>query len=541
MEKIMWVVLILILCFNSESFAASSQTPGSISSDENAVMQSGDSGGLAALDWGIIGLYTLFVIGLGWFYSRRQKNTKEYFLGSGNMHPVLIGVSLFATLLSTISYLSIPGEMLSKGPVALFAGLLGLPIIYFVVGYGMLPVYMRHRVTSAYELLEERLGIGIRLLGAGMFVLLRLVWMSLLIYLAAKAMVVMLGVEAKWIWLITLSTGLVSVIYSSLGGLRAVVITDLVQAVLLFAGAVLVIVTVSIHLGGIDWIPMKWQDHWDTQPIFSFDPSVRLSFVGNLLTGIFWFVCTAGGDQTAIQRFMATGGPREARRSLLTTLLVNASVLVVLALVGFALLGFFKANPNILPEGLSVTGNGDYLFPRYISYHLPVGLSGLVVAAMFAAAMSSVDSGINSITAVVTTDFLDRFGYQPKTEKQQLFFAKVLAFTVGAVVVIGSSFMEHVRGNITEVTTKTNGLLISPLFALFVFALFVPFAKPAGVIAGAICGFAAGFLIAFSGPLFGANPETGYDPVSFMWVLPASLLVNLIVGILASLLWPKRK
>ena len=160
---------------------------------------------------------------------------------------------------------------------------------------------------------------------------------------------------------------------------------------------------------------------------------------------------------------------------------------------------------------------------------------------MFAAAMSSVDSGINSITAVVTTDFLDRFGYQPKTEKKQVFFAKVLAFTVGAVVVIGSSFMEHVRGNITEVTTKTNGLLISPLFALFVFALFVPFAKPAGVIAGAICGFSAGFLIAFSGPLFGANPETGYDPVSFMWVLPASLLVNLIVGILASLLWPKRK
>ena len=491
--------------------------------------------GLKALDWVIIGVYASGMMGLGWYYARRQQNTDEYFIGNGNMNPTLIGVSMFATLLSTISYLSYPGEVIAKGPVYL-ASNLALPIVFVIVAYLLLPAYMRQKTTSAYELLEKRLGLGIRLLGAVIFIVLRLVWMSLLMYLAAKALSVMMGVHERWIPLIVLCTGLVAVVYTSLGGLRAVVITDLFQTLLLFGGAVLIIVMVTVQLDGVAWFPTRWQENWDSQPLFSFDPAVRLTVIGVLINTVIWYVCTAGGDQVAVQRFMATRDVKAARRSYAMNLAVGITVGITLTMVGFALLGYFKANQASLPVGMSVAENADMLFPRYIAYHLPPGLSGLIVAAMCAAAMSSIDSGVNSITAVVTSDFLDRFGVRPASERGHVLVARLLAFGIGAVVVVGSSFMEHVPGNITSVTQKTSNLLVTPLFALFFFALFVPFARPAGVLLGAVCGIATALMIAFSGPIFGMNPETGLDPVSFMWISPAALLVNLGVGTIASLL-----
>ena len=271
-----------------------------------------EAAGLAPVDWAIMGAYVLAVIGLGYYYSRRQRSTEEYFTGSGHMNPILIGFSLFATLLSTISYLSMPGETIAKGPTSLY-GLLALPLVYIVVGYGLIPLYMRRHVTSTYELLEDRLGLGIRLLGACLFVVLRLVWMSLLVYLAGQAMAVMLGVGDEWIPAIVFCTGFVAVIYTSLGGLRAVVITDFVQTILMLGGGLLIIGVVSMDLGGFQWFPTSWQDNWDHQPIFSLDPGTRISVVGLILSSLIWYICTSGGDQTVVQRFMATADAAAAR------------------------------------------------------------------------------------------------------------------------------------------------------------------------------------------------------------------------------------
>ena len=500
--------------------------------------------GLAALDWIIILLYASATIGLGYYYSRRQKNIKEYFVGSGSMNPLLVGVSLFATLLSTISYLAYPGEMIAKGPATLMTNLLSLPVIYFLVARLLLGVYMRQNVTSAYELLEERLGLGIRLLGAAMFLVLRLVWMSLLVYIAASAMTVMMGVGEEWIPYIVLATGFVSVIYTSLGGLGAVVVTDFLQTVLLLGGALLVVVLISISMDGFGWFPTSWQPSWDIQPFFSPDPQVRVTIVGGILTAIIWNICTAGGDQVSVQRFMATEDVRAARKVYLTKTCVSGCVSVALLLVGFSLLGYFTQNPAALPTGWSLTTHGDKLFPFFVAYHLPTGISGLVVAAMFAAAMSSVDSGVNSITAVIMTDFLDRFGRKPKTDAGHVRFARLLAFGVGAVVVVGSSFMGHVPGNFIGVTQRTTNLLVTPLFALFCFALFIPFSRTLGVVVGAMYGVSTALLVAFSGSLyetlqgatyFGISTPIDVTPISFQWIAPLALAVNLGAGSVASL------
>lgn len=516
--------------------------PVTVMADANASDSSWTpSEGLARVDWLIISAYALGTIALGWYYSRRQNSTAEYFVGSGSMNPILVGVSLFATLLSTVSYLSMPGEALGKGPVNM-TSMLALPVVFVIVSFVLLPVYMKHRVTSAYELLEARLGLSVRLLGAGMFVALRLVWMSLLIFLTAKALSIMTGVGEQHIPMIALITGFIAVIYTSLGGLRAVVITDFIQTLLLYGGSLLVLGMISWDLGGLNWIPTKWDPSWDTQPIFSTDLSVRVTVVGTLLNYVVWYVCTAGGDQTTVQRFMATKDASSARRAYATQLIVSVIVGITLGLLGFALLGYFNAHPDRLPADLSLSRDADKVFPHFIAYHLPVGISGLVVAAMLAAAMSSIDSGVNSITAVVMSDGLDRFGLRPKSDRSHVRIARCLAFAIGAVVVLGSSAMGQVPGNITAVTTKTSNLLTTPIFGLFFFALFVPFASPCGVWIGAVCGTTTAVLIAFSGPIFGYVPGTeDLNPISFQWIAPAAIMVNIATGCIGSLLLPRNR
>ncbi|TWT60783.1 Sodium/glucose cotransporter [Rubinisphaera italica] len=503
--------------------------------------QTAAASGLTVADWIIIAIYALGTLALGWHLGRKQANTKEYFTGSGGMNSFLIGVSLFATLLSTISYLSLPGEAIGKGP-AFVVNLIGYPIVYALVAYWLLPVYMKHRVTSAYELLEQNLGRGTRLLGGAMFILLRLVWMSILIYFAASALAIIFGVDETWEPLIVLFAGTIAVGYTSLGGLRAVVITDAIQTVLLYTGAVLVIGMVTWHMGGFGWFPTQWHPEWDRQPVMSFDPAVRMSLVGVLLSMIVWMVATYGGDQVSVQRFMATKDLKAARKSIGVNLIVGTIVSLTLLLAGFALLGFYDANPNDLGDKLSLKGNADKIFPHFIATGLPPIVTGLVVAAICAAAMSSIDSGINSITAVVLSDFSSttRTGKETDEDEERRRFrrARILAVLIGAIIIATSTLVKFVPGNILAITNKTVNLLPPHIFALFVFALFVRNARQQGVWLGCAAGTIVAVLIGFSGPIFGYRADTGTDPVSFIWMAPVSLVVNLAVGWLACRLLP---
>ncbi len=485
--------------------------------------------GLHWIDGVLIGAYACGMLALGWYYSRRQSSTDEYFTGGRAMNPFLIGISLFATLLSTISYLCRPGEIIMYGPYML-AGVAAFPIAYVIVGYVLIPVFMRYRVTSAYELLEMKLGLSTRLIGATMFVALRLVWMAVLLNFAASAMLVMLGMDHQYLFLVTLVIGSVALIYSTLGGLRAVVITDLIQFILLLGGAILVIITVTIRLGGFQWFPTTWDSDWQTQPIFGIDPYVRLTVVGVIVMQTLWAVCTAGGDQTAIQRYMATSDARAARRSYLVNWCASLLVLAALTLVGLSLKGYFQTYPDQLPVGATIAGSADSLFPHFIAHQLPIGISGLVVSGMFAAAMSSIDSGVNSITAVVLTDFVDRFRGQPMTGKSHVRAAQVLALTVGLIVIAASTLIETIPGNLFEVSKRATGLLVTPIFTLFFMALFVRFATAAGANAGSLCGFLTAVLIAFWNPLVESRS------LSITWINPAALTVGIVVGCIVSLI-----
>ena len=493
-------------------------------------------GGITWIDYSIVAVYLGIVLAMGWYYSRRESDGEDYFIATRkHINPVLVGISLFATLLSTISYLGKPGEMINKGPYLLVGQVVAIPFAYVIMGYFVIPRLMRERVTSAYELLEARLGLGVRLLGASLFVVLRLMWMGMLIYMASVALVVMMGIDAKWTPAVSAVSGMVAVIYTSMGGLRTVVLTDVFQFGLLLFGALLTIGIISWDLGGITWIPSQWSPYWDRQPVFSFDPYVRVTVFGAAISMLVWRVSTAGSDQTAVQRYMATKDIKSARRSYLITEISALVVTFVLAMLGLALLGFFSKFPGAMGPGMTLKKDGDKLFPYFISYYIPIGFTGLLVSAVMAAAMSSIDSGVNSITAVTTRDFLQRFGKHPKTKAGELRFARAMAFGIGTIVVVASLFMQYVRGNFIEMTSKTANLVVTPIFVLFILALWVPKATPLAAWVGAACGLATSIFIGFSDYFLGS------PPISFQWMGPAALVVGLSVSLALSWWGPRPK
>lgn len=490
--------------------------------------------GLVTLDWIVIGLYATLVIGLGWFCSRRQSSTEEYFLAGRRTSFLIAGISLFATLLSTISYLSAPGEVIGHGPIV-YAGFIAMPVVYLIVGYLVIPTLMREPVTSAYELLESRVGLGVRLVGSGVFMATRVVWMALLTFVSAEAFVTMLQWEPEAVPYVIGVLGTIAVIYTTLGGLRAVMVTDVVQFFVLVGGIVLTIVFITVDLGSVHaWFPTAWAPGWDEQPLFSLSPTVRVTLLGSMISYTTFWVCASISDQVAIQRYLATRDASTARRALLTNLIADILVSILLVLTGFALLGFFQHHSHLLPEGKDLLGDVDFLFPHYIANFLPIGVAGLVVSAMLAAAMSSLDSGLNSITTVFSVDVLGRCGRSTRSDRQRLKIARGLTFGLGVAVVLLACCMGMVPGNIVEVLFKTVGLFFAPLAGLFFTALFVRFATGIGTIVGAVCGFATAALIAYWDVI------TGGPAFSFQWIIPTALVVQVAAGSLISAFSTKR-
>ena len=480
-------------------------------------------------DWAVIVAYGAAMLGIGWYFSKRQKTSDDYLVGGRRVNSFVSGISLFASYLSTISYLAIAGEVIKHGPLVFIIHIASIVVVYPLTAYLLIPFFMKLPITSAYEIIERPLGKGVRIAGSVIFLLTRFVWMALLIYLTSKALVVMLNWDARFIMYISVAGGVITVIYSTMGGLKAVVTTDVTQFFILLFGAILTIILVTAGMGGAgEWIPREWSPNWDRLVFFSLDPRIRLTVFFSVIHIISWWISTAGSDQMAIQRFAATRDVKAARRAFLFAQIGEKLLFTVLICVGFALLSFYRVNPQCIPDGKDLITDADFLFPNFIANYLPLGASGLVIAAIFSAAMSSLSSGINSTAAVITTDILPWLTKKTFSDSRRLALAKWCSLIVGVLVVVISSTMGKVPGNITEVTAKTNGIFVCPLFNLFFMAMFVRSATPFGTIMGSIYGVATGFVIAFWDVL------TGQPGLTFLWIGPASLAVSIGVSILFS-------
>jgi SSS family solute:Na+ symporter len=490
-----------------------------------------DERGMGVLDWGIIVFYAIGMISVGRFYSRRVRTMEDYLLGGRHMKPWAVGISLFAALVSSISFLATPGEMIKHGPMV-FCDLLALPFVAIIVGWFIIPHFMKLKVTSANEILEMRLGVYVRTLGAVLFLCLRFLWMAVILYAtASKVLVPLLGWEASTTPMLCIVLGVITILYTSEGGIQAVVITDVIQSFVLLSGAILAIVLITVDLGGVGkWWPTEWLTTWDPPKLW-FDPQARVTVAMAALSGFSWFLCTAASDQMTIQRFLTTRDVKSARRMYNISLAANAVVVVLLACLGMALLAWFKLHPDKLGPKLSIVENSDQLLPRYIVISLPHGAKGTLLAALLAAAMSALSSGINSTCTVITVDFVERFQKNADGEMDHVRTAKRISWFVGVIVVLLSLAAIVVPGNLLEVTYRLSNLLVGPLFVIFFIAMFVPWATSVGAFVGALAGAVAAILISFY-QIFG---------LSFLCIVPGSAIVGVGVGVVLSALTYKTR
>ena len=484
------------------------------------------------IDWFILFMYGLLLIGIGWYYSYRQKSKDDYYLGSRSTNPFLAGISLYVSFFSAITYLALPGEVIKYGPLFALAAIVGAPIIYILASYFLIPFFMNLKITSAYEILEKPLGKAVRQVGSFVFIITRFLWMALLLFLASKAMVVMMGWDENLILVVILILGAITIFYTSMGGLKAVLLTDVIQFFILLLGAILTIGIVGVKFGGASaLIPASWSANWESVDFISFNPYVRLTVFFAFINNITWWLCTSGSDQMAIQRFLSTKDLKAARKTFFHTQFGLVVITVLLMFVGFAVMGFYNLHPNLLPSGANISVEADFLFPHFIANQFPPGMSGLVIAALFSASMSSLSSGVNSVGSIITTDIFPAL-FKNYKNMDSIRNIRIISIFIGIVAILLSLAIQFVPGNIIEVTAKTNGLFIAPLFNLFINALFVKKAKPFGVIMGSVYGFMTAFLIGFWDVL------TGGPPLSFLWIAFLSLIVSVISSLLFNFIFP---
>jgi solute:Na+ symporter, SSS family len=499
--------------------------------DPLATPDAGTTHCLALFDWIVIALYAVGMLAIGWYYSRQTKTQEQYLLGGRQMRPLMVGISLFASLFSCLSYLAMPGEIIKYGPMIL-GDLLIYPVIALVIGWLIIPFIMRLRVTSAYEILELKFGPRVRTFGSLLFLLMRLLWMSVIVYaMTAKVLVPLAGLPAWSTPLVCALLAFVTIIYTAMGGLRAVVITDAVQAVILFGATIAALVIITMSLGGVQaWWPTHWPAHWP-EPQFGYDPTARIPLLGIMVASLSWYVCTSASDQIAIQRYLATRDAKAARSVLYTSLVAGAGVSIMLALVGLALLAYFQAKPELMAAGQTVLTDSDKLFPRFIIVGLPTGVSGLVVAGLLACSMSALSAGINSTCSVFAVDILDRMhSGKASGDVNRVAQLKHLSYWIGAIVVGLSFGVNLVQGNLVEVCYKVVNLLTAPLAGLFLLAMFVPWAKTIGAWVGVAAGLFVVILLSYWREI------TGTPGITFVWAMPLSLVVEVAVGALVSLI-----
>ena len=475
--------------------------------------------GLTILDGLVLAVYALAMLLIGYYYSRQTQSADDYLLGGRTMKPWMVGLSMFATFLSVLTYLALPGEILAHGPMTL-TQILGYAIAGIVVCWVVIPYIMRFAVTSGYEILETRFGEDIRLLGAVIFLMIRFLWMGLVIYATVdKVFVPVLGLDKATVPYISAMLGLITVVYSSMGGLRAVVLSDAIQAIILVSGAVLGIVLISVNLRGFNWFPTESNPNWDTFRLW-YSPTSRADAASFMTSVAFWWIATASSDQMAIQRYLSTRDVRSARRMLCLSLSVNGILACLLGLLGFALLAYFTKHPEMLAAGQTVAENADQLLPRFIVVGLPAGLSGLVIAALVAATMSSLSSGVNSASSVITTDFVGRFRKTSFTEEDRLRVARRMSWLVGAGAILLSMTAGLVEGNLFEKCHRMANLFTVPLFMLFFMAIFIPWATRLGVWAAVITSATAAIGIG----------HFHWGNLGFLWLTIGAMITGVIVG-----------
>lgn len=424
-------------------------------------------GSLSAVDWGVLVAYLAILVVLGVRSSKGSGTSDEFFRAGKRLGPWVVGLSIFGTQLSAITYLAVPATSFA-GDWTRWGLALGILVIAPVVATYYLPAFRRLDLTSAYGFLEYRFGLGIRWFGSLSFIAFQLGRMGIVVLLPSLALAAATGMSVT---LCIVVMGLLSTGYTVVGGIAAVILTDAVQVVVLIGGALAALAVIHGALpGGLGEVIRVGGEYQKTAVLQLEGGLVAESIFVIVLAGIFGNLVPYTTDQAVIQRYLTTPTEREAKRAIWLNGLLSVPASLLFFFLGTALFVFYRARP----EGLAPLEKADQILPWFLAHEMGAGMAGLVIAGVFAAAMSSLDSSMHAIATAVSTDFVKRL--RPATTGAGLLrVARALTLLLG-VLGTGAAWLLSQRAilSLWDAFLVIVGLALGPVGGLFALGVFVP-------------------------------------------------------------------
>ena len=474
------------------------------------------------LDWAVIGIYLVAMLGMGLYFYLREQNasTADFFVGGRSIPFWAAGISLYATNTSSISFIAIPAKAFDTNWQYMTNNLIAVVGLMFVAVW-IVPLLRRLDLMSVFSYLETRFHPAIRMLSSALCILMQLgSRMSVILFLPALAISTITGVDVVWSILLM---GVFTIIYSTIGGSKAVIWTDVVQVVVMFGGALFAIGFIFMQTGGDLPQLLSAAAIEDKTKLFDFSFDLTKATVwGFIFLVVFDVVLTFPKDQVLMQRALSTRSDKEAGRSIWTFAAIMVPGGFVFYGIGTALWMYYRNNPERLNPLLPI----DATFPLFIAAELPAGVTGLIIAGIFAAAMSTLSSIINSISTLVSVDFYQKLVKDPN-EKTAVRVAEWSGVAVGLVgigiALVMSRFDIH---SLFDVSIELAGLLGGGFAGAYTLGMFTRRANAPGVAIG-VAGSIMITLVCWS-----------MDLVHPYFYLAISILLCIVIGYVASLFFP---
>lgn len=482
------------------------------------------------LDYAAVAVYLLMMLGLGAMFGKNQTRS-EFFQASRSMGWLPVGLSVMATLFSSNSFVFYPSAAFGDS-LRISLSLISFTLMTPVVIWVFIPVYARLNVQTAYEYLELRYHVSVRTLASALFVLLRIGWMASATYAASVVVSSVMGIPQT---AVIIGLGIVSVAYTVVGGLRAVMWTDVIQ---FFVFAITILVTLGLIMSLMDTTPSDIVSTYfegRENLVVDFTPSMTVPY-GSwvILIGVFLESVSAFGvDQVAVQRYISSRSERTTQMGALVNLLGMWIVLPGLLMIGVGLYAYYMQHTPELGEGTLaevIAGDekvSDRAMSIFVSDHFPPGLAGLYLAALMAAIMSSIDSGVHSVTTALVVDFRDRLfpSLKPKEEKHEIRWIRFLVFFIGAISITLACNVDSM-GNVFDIGKKLTAAFGGPLLAIFVLALFSRHTTTAAVLIGVSAATIATLYLMYTMDWFS------------VWYWPVGFGLSMVLGYGISMLQP---
>ena len=435
------------------------------------------------LNYIILVVYMAVLVGIGLWFSGKQKGTEDYFLAGRRMPWLPVGMSMYASLTSASAIMGISGLAYRENIAFVVEGFLSVIVLPFLV-WIFYPFYRNLAVTTTYEYIDHRYGRSARFAVSGLFCLARLGWLGVVIYSPSLVLSVVTGMN---LWLAIFLVATIATAYAMLGGISAVIWTDVFQFVVLVGGALWVAVTLILEVPG-GWSGIM-EIAGDTGRLHIWEGGIdpfRMTGWAVAISYFFLLMQDYGTDQLIVQRLMTIRDFRGMVKAALFNSFTDLFVVSLLLFVGTGIFAYFHTFPQHLGADIA----GDRILPYYIVQVLPAGVSGMLIAAIFAAAMSSVDSGVNSLATVIVNDFVKPLRRKVATDQKDLKLARFLTLAIGALAIGAASYAVAV-GEILKAATSFISLFGGPILALFLLGMLTRRAHFRGWLAGSTPAVAA--------------------------------------------------